>query len=117
VTPSELVEDDIEPEAEVEPVDVTDVAVAVPKLALFDAVPELADETALPSELDAIVLEVAAEPDDAEEEALDPVDEVSDASLANPTAAGEYRYTLYTFLSMVSPTIHCTEEVEESDCT
>ena len=94
-TPSELVDDAIELEAE--PLDILDVAVIVPELAvlLVADIEELANVTALPSELDAPVLEAAGEPDDAAEDPLVPVDdELSDASFANPTAAGEYRYTL-----------------------
>lgn len=94
-TPSEFVDDEIAVEADAEPLEIADEAVAVPELALLAPVDtdpeELADEMALPSELDARVLEAASETDDTEEEELDPVDEVSEASLANPTAAGEYR--------------------------
>lgn len=93
--PSELVEDANEVEAE--PLDTVAVAVIVPELAvlLVADMEELADVTALPSELDALVLETAAETDDAAEDPLAPVDdEPSEASFANPMAAGEYRYTL-----------------------
>lgn len=34
------------------------------------------------------------------------------ARFAKPTAGGLYRYTEYTFFNAVSPTIHCTGELD-----
>jgi hypothetical protein len=82
-----------------------------------DLVDDAIDDAMLLLELDAVVEDDAATAEDPDEEELEPVEVVSEASFAKPTAAGEYRYTLYTFFSIVSPTIHWIAEVEDKDCT
>lgn len=70
-----------------DPLDV-ELVLADPEVVPDADLEELVEDTALPRVLEAEVEDEAAAD---EEESPEPVEEVSPASLANPTAAGEYR--------------------------